>query len=477
MNKIIISIIVSMLCICKSNGQVYVDTLGSTIVHIKTLLDSAYFINTADSSSFPGSWDLHWGPDNKLWFSNNNRIERYDPNTGLTKTLLKRKNSYVMGITTCNDFNANPYVYAVVDTQSYYLGTINHFNLYRYTYDFVGDSLKNETFILSWYHVSEHSGGRLMCGQDNKIYATTAEYFFEDDTLFYNSGKILRFNYDGTVPNDNPRADYTYSFGHRVPQGIVQVPNGNIISSEYGQLNDELNLIQKNKNYGWQIGWQNPQSNGLVQFDGYTCQLSSADSALWIPQVTFPMDVGINPPSGIDYYNHAAIPEFNGIIEAITGVGLQGIIACGLNSSMDSVTSKNRYLESKTNNLISAYERIRDVLSGPNGEVYFIGGDRSSNPSINVIYNPLFTTNVQEQYQYKEIVIFPNPTNSLFTIRKDSFEKLNYEVMDYLGKTILNGDFQNKETIIDLENYPNGLYLVRFNSKVIATYKVIKMGK
>ena len=64
---------------------------------------------------------------------------------------------------------------------------------------------------------------------------------------------------DGSVPSDNPRPDYSWTWDTGIRRGIVQVPNGNIIVSEYGQINDELNLIQPGNHYGWMI------------FDGNQC--------------------------------------------------------------------------------------------------------------------------------------------------------------------------------------------------------------
>lgn len=251
--------------------------------------------------------------------------------------------------------------------------------MYRFLYNFNLDTLTNPLPLLSWYHLAEHSGGRLIFGVDKKLYASTAEYFKADDSLFYNSGKILRLNFDGTVPADNPKADYTWTWGHRNPQGLTTTSKGKIFSSEFGHNNDELNLIQKNFNYGWII------------WDGSYCLQPQDTCDFYFPICKHPLDIGENPPSGIDYYQHDAIPELNGIIEAVPGSrGSQGIIAYGLNSTHDGVLSKNRYLISKNNSYLSSFQRIRDVCTAPNGEVYFIGFDRAPNAAIFKIKNPDF---------------------------------------------------------------------------------------
>ena len=70
------------------------------------------------------------------------------------------------------------------------------------------------------------------------------------------TGKILRIDISddnfGGVPIDNPINDsYVWSWGHRNAQGIEVAPNGIIYSSEHGPQNDdELNILQPDRNYG-----------------------------------------------------------------------------------------------------------------------------------------------------------------------------------------------------------------------------------
>lgn len=97
-------------------------------------------------------------------------------------------------------------------------------------------------------------------------------------------GKVLRFNTepdadqnpaDQWVPADNPfntstKQNAVWSLGHRNPQGICYaVINGKgiIYSSEHGPFSDdEINIIQKGKNYGHPliIGYPDDNYNGLA---------------------------------------------------------------------------------------------------------------------------------------------------------------------------------------------------------------------
>ncbi|MEO5572468.1 MAG: PQQ-dependent sugar dehydrogenase [Bacteroidia bacterium] len=76
------------------------------------------------------------------------------------------------------------------------------------------------------------------------------------------------------------------------PQGIVQVPNGNLFVSEYGMHGDELNLLHANGYYGW------------IVYDGIACFFDYDSCSFYHATAVFPWDGGLNPPSGIDYYNY-----------------------------------------------------------------------------------------------------------------------------------------------------------------------------
>ena len=83
----------------------------------------------------------------------------------------------------------------------------------------------------------------------------------EAQNLKSHQGKILRLTLDGKPAPGNPYFDgkkglpEIWSWGHRNPQGIDIEPVSNkIYSVEFGPRGgDELNLIEKNLNYGWPV--------------------------------------------------------------------------------------------------------------------------------------------------------------------------------------------------------------------------------
>ena len=158
----------------------------------------------------------------------------------------------LLGIAIHPDYPKKPYVYF------YYTYKGNNANIQNRLVRF---TLQKEKFsdpqvlIDNIPAASNHDGGRIKFGPDGKLYAATGDatipYSAQDKNSL--SGKILRMNKDGSVPEDNPFGNYAYSYGHRNPQGIAWNPDTMALyESEHGQSrNDEINIIVKGGNYGW----------------------------------------------------------------------------------------------------------------------------------------------------------------------------------------------------------------------------------
>ncbi|MDE3840388.1 quinoprotein glucose dehydrogenase [Bacillus methanolicus] len=114
-----------------------------------------------------------------------------------------------------------------------------------------------------------HHGGRLEIGPDGKLYATAGDGATNPETAQDPKslgGKILRLNLDGSVPDDNPISGfYTYSYGHRNPQGLAWSPDGTLYESEHGPSgHDEINLIKAGGNYGWPVIMGEEKQKGMI---------------------------------------------------------------------------------------------------------------------------------------------------------------------------------------------------------------------
>lgn len=167
----------------------------------------------------------------------------------------------------------------------------------RYTYDAGRQKLVDPVILCDTIPGSnDHNGGRLLIapvnGQPCLFYSIGdmgAGQFINGGRPNHAQqkesyeGKVLRFNtepdadrdvYDRWIPNDNPfngtRQSAVWSLGHRNPEGLVFAViggKGRIYSSEHGPCSDdEVNLIEKGRNYGHPlvIGYADNNYNGLA---------------------------------------------------------------------------------------------------------------------------------------------------------------------------------------------------------------------
>jgi glucose/arabinose dehydrogenase len=174
-------------------------------------------------------------------------------------------------------------------------------------------------------------------------------------------GKILRLNEDGTVPSDNPfvgRAGALpeiWSLGHRNPQGLYfDRATGTLWETEHGpQGGDELNVIEKGKNYGWPvIGY------GVNYTLGTEIHASRNKEGMEQPKAFFVPSIGI---SGLMGYTGDQFPNWKGNL--FTG-GMAGNYRQLVRFSINGTTVTNR------ETLLPREYRIRDVRQGPDGFVY-----------------------------------------------------------------------------------------------------------
>ncbi len=351
------------------------DTQDTTIVK----LDSTVLAAKTIAANLDVPWEIIWGPDNWIWMTQQRGIvSKVNPETGQSKILLhipdvyKKKSYGLLGFAIHPNFKNYPYVYldytylkpaALTDTTLRDSSILS--KLVRYTYK--NDSLINPRTIISDIPGNTyHNGCRVIISPDMKIFLTTGDSGHPGFAQMpgHLNGKILRLNLDGSIPGDNPfKGSPVWTIGHRNAEGLAFAPNGILYSSENGDASDdEINIIVKGRNYGW------PNVEGFCNLpkEKAFCSVNNITEPLiaWTPTIA---------PSGIEYYNSNAIPEWKNsiIIGTLKGNSLHIL---KLNPSGTSIVSDKIFFDHQ-------FGRIRDVCISPNGDVYLSTSNRDWNPA------------------------------------------------------------------------------------------------
>ena len=244
----------------------------------------------------------------------------------------------LLGITLHPNFSSNHYMYVFL---TYDDGDLWN-KILRITES--ENKLVNAEIILDKIPGSSFTnGGFLKFGPDEKLYIGTgtvsaASHLPQD--LGSLSGKILRLNDDGSIPDDNPFSNSPiYSLGHRNPQGMTWDDDGNMFVAEFGpEKNDEINLILSGKNYGW----PEQQCSGNEDFE---------DAVLCF-------DPSIEP-GGILFYSGDLIDFESPFIMA--SMRAANLYQLDFEEGLSSQKS-----------ILSGIGRVRDVVQGPDGSLYVI---------------------------------------------------------------------------------------------------------
>ena len=255
----------------------------------------------------------------------------------------------LMGIALHPDFAQNQLVYLVY-TATGPGGGVNRVVRYRE----VGGTLGERAVLIDNIPAATiHDGGRIKFGPDRMLYVTMGDAAVASvaQDLASLNGKIYRLNPDGSTPRDNPFGSPIYSYGHRNPQGLDWNPvNGDLWATEHGQSgNDELNFIQAGRNYGWP-----------------TIEGAETRSGMETPVLFFTPAIA---PSGAAFYRGTAIAAFqhNLFFAALRGSQIRRV-------RLD--PSNPRRVVAHEALVDSRYGRIRDIIDGPDGALYFCTNNR-----------------------------------------------------------------------------------------------------
>ena len=187
------------------------------------------------------------------------------------------------------------------------------------------------------------NGGVIKFGPDGKLYVGTgsvSDSMHLSQELESFAGKILRLNDDGSIPNDNPFGDSpVFSLGFRNPQGMAWDKSENLYVTDFGPTkNDEINIVYSGKNYGW----PSQECSGGGFEDAIVCYDPSIE------------------PGGIVIYSGGKF-ELGGHL----------IMASLRSSHLYQLEINEEGLVSQKS-ILSGIGRIRDVIEGPDENLYVI---------------------------------------------------------------------------------------------------------
>lgn len=410
-------------------------------------------------------------------------------------------------------------------------------------FDYIGNALTNPTTIINTIPgSSDHNSGRLVISPVIEPGADAAHtqfrlYYTVGDMgagQFFNTtrpenaqnvnvmeGKVLRFNTepDGDggqnnwVPDDNPffvgttitPQDYVFSLGHRNAQGLVWgTINGinHLYSSEQmDRTDDEINIIEAGRNYGWD------QVSGYCDgnVDGYKIgQNTSADEETFCnntPSHKEPIFTVFTAPasdmaalmsqsnnnlwptiacSSIEFYGHNVIPGWPSSL-LLTPLKRDLVYRVKLNANGDGVSGDTlSYFRGDGN-------RIRRITAAPDGLRFYIARDVGATANGGAIMEYTYTgPTLAIQYDHtnprvvKNLVrVYPNPFSTVLNVqgKKEMRKPLRAQLYDITGKLVREQSSYFNNFSIDVSFLPRGVYTFKLYNMYDVEMQIEKLIK
>jgi len=316
-------------------------------------------------------WSIVFAPDGRMFFTERPGRVRVIENGKLRAVpfftvpdVELSGESGLMGMTLHPKFAENHFVYLAYAYRDASKNQTVRVARYRET----GETLVDAKTIIEAIPASRyHSGTRLKFGADGKLYITTGDATKQTlaQKLDSINGKTLRLNDDGTIPNDNPflgqkgARGEIWTYGHRNAQGMDFHPEtGLMFQTEHGPSiidgvslfkrtgGDEVNIVEKGKNYGWAKISHNSKREGMET-----------------PIIEY--SPAVAPASGM-FYRGNLFPEFknNFFFGALKGEAIIRLVLDGRR-----IVSQDKLLEKQMG-------RIREIAEAADGSIYFSTSNR-----------------------------------------------------------------------------------------------------
>ena len=316
-------------------------------------------------------WSIVFAPDGRMFFTERpGRVRVFENGKLRDKPFYTIPDielsgeSGLMGMTLHPNFAENHFVYL-----AYAYSDANKNQTVRVArYRENGETLVEPKTIIEGIPAAQyHSGTRLKFGPDDKLYITTGDATKQSRAQQLSSinGKTLRLNDDGTIPNDNPFINQKdarpeiWTYGHRNAQGMDWQPGTNLMfQTEHGPSiidgvslfkrtgGDEVNIVERGKNYGWAKISHNMTRKGMET-----------------PIIEY--SPAVAPASGM-FYRGDLFPELRGnfLFGTLKGEAIMRLVLDG------------RRIISQDKLFLKEYGRLREIAEAPDGSIYFSTSNR-----------------------------------------------------------------------------------------------------
>jgi glucose/arabinose dehydrogenase len=206
-----------------------------------------------------------------------------------------------------------------------------------------------------------HFGSRIVFDGKGHIFFTSGERGTKENAqnLGNHLGKVLRLNEDGSLPEDNPFVNTPgakpeiWSYGHRNPQGLVfDKATQTLWEVEHGPMGgDELNRVEKGKNYGWPVITYGKNYDGTIITDITEKEGMEQPVFYWLPSIA---------TCGLAIITSDKYPAWKGNL-MVGALALQHVARIELDNDGKFVSQEK---------LLEKMARVRAIEQSPDGYIY-----------------------------------------------------------------------------------------------------------
>ena len=237
-------------------------------------------VSLAEGKVADAAWPvaLAAAPDGRLFFGEllSGKIRILQEGRVLTEPfatlddVVYHREAGLLGLALHPEFPHEPYIYAMYVVRDIETGLPKMQRVVRFRdVNNVGQDYTVVLDELPFTTEGFHNGGRIAFGPDGKLYLSIGDIWMRDlsQDAAKLPGSILRFNADGSIPEDNPiPGSPVYAIGFRNVFGLAFQPKtGFLFATENGPGGfDEINRVEAGKNYGWPLHMGDSNAEGFA---------------------------------------------------------------------------------------------------------------------------------------------------------------------------------------------------------------------